>query len=330
MLFNKVFLMYSKRLRRIFTGRVAAIDPCQNYGIVEIISEDQDLNGMRVPFSLSDQGEFTKEMKIDGSKKRITSIKERSIIKFLLDKLNNYERVYLWAQPPKPVEEEHVETSRERPEWKKPKDMAHNYPRYGRYGNSPSEVEMTVHQKEKSISETTQRPAPDSSSVQPGIKKEAPEVPRDIQQETAVVVQPERPVRSQPWFEVGRNDSNHSNNGPNRKVDGTRKPQGKKRHNGPNCSIYGRDFRYLERDVGATPIPGKASQKSVPKVPDVPKETQAVQNDPLQVKKTDSVPSSPKVRQESEKGFVMPSWVADEGVNLVKNGGKVHLGIVGG
>jgi hypothetical protein len=313
----------------MFTGKVVRVFPAQRYCIVVPLGRRARVLGLReVILSIKDQRAMDETGQIDPEKVRTTIPEIGMIVKFLLDYRGDITPIaFLWAQRPK-TNTVKATTQAMSMDGKKPKDMAHNYPRYERYGNSPGEIETTpgkVQQEAKPVPEIAYRSVPDS------VKKESSEVSRDAKQETAVVARQEKPIFVRPKPESRRDDCSHSNNGPERKVDGKRRVQDQKsRKEKPKYPTHGRNFRYLERDVGATPIPGKALPKMVSEAPGVPNESQVVQNDPAQVKKTDSVPRSPKVRQESEKGFVMPSWVVDEGVNLVKNGGKVHLGIVGG
>jgi len=320
----------------MFTGRVVRVFPEQNYGIAEPFGVRARALGLReVILSKKDQRAIGEKGQIDPEKVRTTILEMGTIVKFLLDYRSDITPIaFLWAQKPK-INTDKATVQTMSIGGKKPKSEAHNYPWHEQTGSSRSDVGVMpkgYNQKEKPIPEVTQISAPDSSNaLSVDVEKRVLEVPRDIQQKTAAIVQSDKPVRSQPWFKVGRNDSNHSSNGPRRRVDGKRKVRKQKQHKkNPKYPTNGRDFRYLGKDIGATPMPNKAFQESISEVPVVPKKSQEVQNDdPLQVKKTDSVPISPKKRQESEKGFILPPWAAKKGVEAILGGQRVRIGTVG-
>ena len=310
----------------MFTGKIVRVFPEQKYGIV--VPFGTCARGLReVIISMKDQRAIDGGQ-INPEKVRITIPEVGMIVKFLLDYRSDITPIaFLWALNPK-INTNKATARTMSVDGKKPKNMAHNYPRYERYGNPSGEVEATVHQEEKLIPETAQRPAQDFSSAQPGVKKETPEVSRSTEQKIMVVIGSEKPASCCPKF--GRDNHSHSNNGQKRKVGGKRKVQDKKQHKGKQkYPTYGCNFRYLGRDIGATSMPDKTPQKRISEVPSIPNESQTVKNDPAQIEKPDFVPGSPAGIQKTHEGWKMSDTLADKAVAALNDKVTVRLGIVG-
>lgn len=277
-------------------GTVIRVPPGQGYGIVE----PSEVCGLRdVVIFLKDQRAINERGWINPENKRTTIPEIGTKVKFLLDRKSEITPVaFLWAQIPK----ENIV-----------KEMV------------PSAPENTTPKKEP-ILDVPQIAPQVSSNIQSDIKKKTPEPFCNTEQ---------RPKQGKPIFvwpkpEKVRDDYGRPNNGPKRKVDGKRKVRKEKSRREKRYPENGLDFRYLARDVGATPIPGKVLPKRVTKTLGAPKQSQAVQNDSAQIKKSDSVPILPKARQESGRGIALKPWVAEEGVKAIFNGQHVKIGIVGG